>query len=319
VPRVLAVTPYPTRALELRREQFEVADARTPSDVGNGVAQSVDGALLELSDLTDVLGVITTLRSSAPQLPIVVLGPPDETWRALEQDGFTVVVAPPVSFEQIAGALRTLIRPAPAPSEGSSEAEQRRTTDVSEPAELPPPERDQPAERIELPGPPRPDWRASAIELVSQLAETPTVAEVCDELCLTLAETCTADAVAVLVRSGDRWLVEGSVGLRPLEHRLNLGEDDWLVQKLRGGPPVLVIPDTDLVRSQLAFTPLASRASLLAVCFGDQELLLLAGRDSAPFARKDVTTVTNLVSDETARLTEALDTRALARELARFL
>lgn len=319
MPRVLAVTPYPTRALELRREQFEVVDARTAGDVGSGVALSVGGALIELPDLTGVLSVITTLRSSAPQLPIVVLGPPEETWLGLEQDGLTVVVVPPVSFEQIAGALRALIRPVSAPSNGSSELEPLAATDESGPTEVSPPEPVRPTEPIEPPGPPPQRWRASAIELARQLAETPTVTDVCDELCRRLTQTCPVDAVAVLVRTDDRWLIEGSVGLRPLEHRLNLGEDDWLVQELRGGPPVLVVPDTDVVRSQLAFTPLASRASLLAVCFGDQQSLLLAGRNGEPFSRKDVTKVTSQVADETERLTLALDARALARELARFL
>ena len=325
MPRVLAVTPYPTRALELRREQFEVVDARTPADVGSGVALSVGGALIELPDLTGVLSVITTLRSSVPKLPIVVLGPPEETWLGLEKDGFTVVVVPPVSFEQIAGALRALIRPVSAPSNGSSEVELLAATDEFGPTEVPPPEPVRPTEPTEPIGPPEPiepprqGWRASAIELARQLGETPTVTDVCDELCRTLTRTCPVDAVAVLVRTDDRWLVEGSVGLRPLEHRLNLGEGDWLVQELRGGPPVLVVPDTDLARSQLAFTPLASRASLLAICFGDQQSLLLAGRNGEPFSRKDVTKVTSHVAGETERLTLALDARALARKLARFL
>ena len=371
--RVLLVTRYPTRAIELRRQEFEVLDFRSREDVEPGTGRDVSAALVDLLELADVRGVIATVRGDAPQVPIVVLGPQQEPWQALEEDGFTLLVAPPVSFEQVAGALRSLIQPEPVPHPTSDEwsplEEERAADDVGpgagprlasvdpseavtseaspevEPADgsEPTDEADQPEEhsradpvddaqgnrprrpwlfarRRPLSQSPRPmGWRETAVQLVRQLGAAPTVTGACNTFCAELATRCAADAVAVLVRDGDRWQIEGSIGLRPLEHRLGLDSDDWLVRKLRLGPPVVVIPDTDMVRGELAFTPLASRPRLLAACFGDLESIILVGRTTEPFTRDDVAILTARIADFAEELGDALEARAVAQEMARFL
>jgi hypothetical protein len=133
-----------------------------------------------------------------------------------------------------------------------------------------------------------------------------------------LLDVVAADAVAIMV-SDDRWRVSGGVGVRPIETRLTLTAEDWLISELQLGLPVVAIPDTDARRAELAFTPLARQTSLLGALLSDGQVLAIVGRNSAPFESDEVADVLECLRRRVCALTEALDARDVARRLARFL
>ena len=68
-----------------------------------------------------------------------------------------------------------------------------------------------------------------------------------------------ADAGAILVPDGDVWRVAAGVAIRPLEHRLQLTQESWLVENVASAGKGIIIEDSDVARENLRGSPLASR------------------------------------------------------------
>jgi hypothetical protein len=128
-----------------------------------------------------------------------------------------------------------------------------------------------------------------------------------------------ADSAALLVRDGQRWRVAGDVGLRPVERRLELLPDSWLITQVAQPEKGLLIEGTDIARRQLAGAPLASRKHLLAITIpGSKALLLLARRADPPFVERNLDDAAVLCHEAQGYLEDALTVRTLARRLSAF-
>jgi hypothetical protein len=127
-----------------------------------------------------------------------------------------------------------------------------------------------------------------------------------------------AEAVAVVVADGALWRVAGGIGLRPMERRLALPADHWLIAEVSHDGRAVLIGDTDAIRPSLAGAPLAAWHYLLAVPVpGHEAVVLLArGPQAEPFETADVALVAPAVREAAQLLRTALQTRALARRLA---
>jgi len=377
--RVVSVSRRATHLIELQRQGFEVLDLPSGSVPREQDMDDTTAVLLDVGDLEKTASTVRAIRTLDPTVPVVVLGGSEEDWTALESDGHTLVVVPPVSFEQVAAALRSLDPPSPstvsvetvleavtlgAPEVGQSDTDQadasdepsdRESADASERAKFP--VVDQPVSK-DAAGPPADasvrtagpttgapiqrrlnqilargahrsatvtaagegqDWRDAAGLVLNAVADLPSPAEASDSLAHALLDVVAADAVAILVSDDDRWRVSGGVGVRPIETRLTLAAEDWLISELQLGLPVVAIPDTDARRAELAFTPLARQTSLLGALLSDSQVLAIVGRNSAPFESDEVADVLECLRRRVCALTEALDARDVARRLARFL
>lgn len=133
-----------------------------------------------------------------------------------------------------------------------------------------------------------------------------------------VVERADADAAAVLVPDGAVWRVGGGVGLRPLERRLVLDESHWLIAEIARPGRAVLIEDTDIIRQQLAGAPLAAWRHLLAVPVPDVQaaVVLARGQEAGPFTDQDLTAVVPTVREAATLLTQAIETRRLARTLA---
>jgi hypothetical protein len=365
--RVLAVTRRATHVLELRRQGFDVIDLRpgavpNKSDVVGAVA-----VLVDLGDLAKTRATLGAVRSHNAQVPAVVLGHKDGDWLSLEADGHTLLVVPPVSFSQVAGAIRTLASPPEASPEAPPAATGEplprtlqpvaafepsaseptaadlagvgvTTTTLVDPVPMAEPAaatalataprrgrirgrsaRRRPPVTVEVPAADVLDWRAAASLMLTRLDTVPGPGAVSDELATELCAIAEGEAAAVMVAEDGCWRVEGGVGLRPIEYRLTLSSSDWVVAQLSAALPVVAVADTDVVRAQLALTPLARYRSLLAVAFADGDCLGLVGRNHAPFESGEVVAVLHRLRRGSADLAEALDARRVARGLVRYL
>jgi len=128
-----------------------------------------------------------------------------------------------------------------------------------------------------------------------------------------------ADAGALLVPDGGVWRVAAGVGLRPLEHRYELLEESWLVEKIARERKGAIIQDSDVAREQLHGAPLASWRHLLAAPVpGVEALLIMARRDDPPFTEENLSALAALGREAQELLQAAVDTRSLARALSQF-
>ena len=120
-----------------------------------------------------------------------------------------------------------------------------------------------------------------------------------------------ADSAALLVPDGQRWRVAADIGLRPVERRLELLPDSWLVTQVAQPEKGLLIEGTDIARRQLAGAPLASRKHLLAVAIpGSRALLLLARRADPAFVERNLDDASVLCKEAQAYLADALTVRS---------
>ncbi|MGN6243467.1 MAG: hypothetical protein ACTHQ3_07305 [Motilibacteraceae bacterium] len=135
--RVLAVTRHAVYAIELRRQGFDVVDI-SGGQVDEQHVSCVDAAVLDVAELGEARRVIDLVRARAACVPIVVLGPDDPDWLALEQadEGRTALVVPPVPATAVAAAIRTLVRTtAPEPLDSG----ERGAPEAMEPVTVPVP------------------------------------------------------------------------------------------------------------------------------------------------------------------------------------
>ncbi len=129
-----------------------------------------------------------------------------------------------------------------------------------------------------------------------------------------------AEAGALLVPDESLWRVAGGVGLRPLEFRLQLTEESWLIANIANAGKGVIIEDSDVARHDLRGAPLASRTHLMAVPVADVRGVLLLSRDRAePFTEASLGALAGLAEEAAPLLRQAVDIRTLARALARHL
>ena len=96
-----------------------------------------------------------------------------------------------------------------------------------------------------------------------------------------------ADAGALLIPDGELWRVGAGVAIRPLEYRLQLTQESWLIENVAGAGKGTIIEDSDVARQNLRGAPLASRPHLLAVPVPGIHAVLLLARDSdEPFTEQ---------------------------------
>lgn len=149
----------------------------------------------------------------------------------------------------------------------------------------------------------------------SRLSRVHEVAEVIRRNC---AEAVECAASAVLVPDGDAWRVSAGKHLRPLEERLQITKDHWLVTEVASAHHGLLIKDTDIARTKLSGSPLASWPNLLVLPVEEAGAIVLLARDSKGFGRGDLIKVRHALGDSGAQLQDAVDVRDLARRLAGF-
>jgi hypothetical protein len=131
-------------------------------------------------------------------------------------------------------------------------------------------------------------------------------------------ERAKGDAAAILVPDGPIWRVSGGVGLRPLERRRELTQSHWLITEIGAAGRAVLIEDTDIIRQQLAGAPLAAWRHLLAVPVPEVRgiVVLARGKDHGAFTDVDLSAVIAPVREAAALLTQAVETRRLARALS---
>lgn len=133
-------------------------------------------------------------------------------------------------------------------------------------------------------------------------------------------ETVAADAAAVFVPDDGVWRVAGDVGLRPLERRVALSRDAWLVDVVALSHRGVVVEDSDIARSRLGGVPLAHHAHLLAVPVPAIDGLVLLARSEEPaFTENDVAALAALSREAGALLRAAVQARSLARALSHLV
>ncbi len=127
-----------------------------------------------------------------------------------------------------------------------------------------------------------------------------------------------ADAGALLVPDGAMWRVAAGVALRPLEHRLQLLPEAWIIENVATAGKGVLIQDSDVARTDLRGTPLASRNHLMAVPVPLVGAVLILSRDgSDPFTEGSLQSLVDLANEARPLLEQAVDLRTLARLLAK--
>ncbi len=162
-----------------------------------------------------------------------------------------------------------------------------------------------------------PAWRLVAA-LTARSAELFGVEDTAQVLADDIVERAGADAAAVLVPDGSLWRVSGGVGLRPVERRVVLDAEHWLISDVALAGQAILVEDTDVIRPKLTGAPLAAWRHLLAVPIPEARatVLLARGSTAGTFTDRELTAIVGPVREAAALLTSALATRELARTLA---
>jgi hypothetical protein len=162
----------------------------------------------------------------------------------------------------------------------------------------------------------RPD--ALVRELLEERTELYGLHEVATAVLQEAMSLCSADAGAFLACDGLVWYVIAGVGLRPIEERLVLTADHWVVVSTVSRGLAVLVEDSDIVRQRVAGMPLASWQHLLAAPVGDSRGLVILARADEPFTADDVAQISDVAVEATPLLDEALRLRELARALQDF-
>ncbi len=129
-----------------------------------------------------------------------------------------------------------------------------------------------------------------------------------------------ADAGALLVPDGELWRVSAGAGIRPLEYRLQLTSESWLVENTATAGKGILIEESDVARRDLRGAPLASRTHLMVVPVPDVHAILVLARDRAePFTEQSLGALAHLADEAGPVLAQAIELRSLARALSRHL
>lgn len=113
--------------------------------------------------------------------------------------------------------------------------------------------------------------------------------------------------------------MEAGISLRPLEHRLTLGGDDWIVKEVVDARQALLIAGSDIARQRLAGVPLASWEHLLAAPVGKGPGLVVLARTTRAFEEELLETLRPLDEEAAELFASALSLRRLARALNRYV
>jgi len=145
-----------------------------------------------------------------------------------------------------------------------------------------------------------------------------TLSEIAEVIVEDAIKQAAADSGALLVPDEGVWRVAGGSGLRPLEYRYQLTAESWLVERVGASLKGILVEDSDVARNNLHGAPLASRTHLLAVPVPLVRAVLLLSRDENPPFTADALGELAYLADEAGPLLKrAIDTRTLARALAK--
>ena len=123
---------------------------------------------------------------------------------------------------------------------------------------------------------------------------------------------------AVLIRDGNAWRVAAGEGLRPLEERLRLTPDHWLVQQVADSHNGVLLSGGHGQWSELYGAPLSVRAHLLCAPLPPLGAILLLARDDEEYVEHDLQRLMPLCEEAGHLLADAVDVRRLARLLAQY-
>lgn len=299
--KVLVASRGPTLATIIASAGHDVVEAR-PGDargwVESGGSPDADVALVDLPDLDLATAVIEHLQRSRTRLPIVVVEHDAPEWVVTDLS-VCETLTPPLSRASVLAALSTAVTPSvpassasgPGPTDGAATSANLAGVDV--------------AQRY-------------VDALLAGVDDLLGLEEVSLAVCEQAAEAVGADAVALLVPDDRVWRVSGGVGVRPLEARIVIEPDHWLVTQMLKHLRGAVIDRSDVARSRLMNAPLASRQHLVIVTNQRLEIIVIAGRAAGEFAPADLTTLGALMTEAEPAMDDALALRALARRLARY-
>ena len=144
------------------------------------------------------------------------------------------------------------------------------------------------------------------------------VAECAEVVVAELAERIGADAAALLLPDGAEWRVAGGTGLRPLEYRVRLADDHWLIKNVVLTGDGLLAEDSDAARDELIGAPLASWTRVLAAPVLEVRGLFLAARSAEPFGPDSLARAFAVGTEAAPLLVDALAVRELARALTPY-
>jgi hypothetical protein len=174
------------------------------------------------------------------------------------------------------------------------------------------------------PGVPQPAQQGAAptdrlvTVLIDRAGELNGLDECADVAVGELADRVGAEAVALLVPDDAGWRVAGGVGLRPLEHRVVVPNDHWLVSHVVTAGQGLLADDTDAGRDRLTGVPLAAWRRVLAVPVPDVGGILVAARAEEPFDAAALEVAAEVGREAGPLLRDAVAVRTLARALAPY-
>ncbi len=108
--------------------------------------------------------------------------------------------------------------------------------------------------------------------------------EVSHAVCEQAAEAVGADAVALLVPDDRVWRVSGGVGVRPLEERIVVEPDHWLVTQMMTHMRGAVIDRSDVARVPPDERSAGLPAALVIATNQRLEIIVIAGRAAGEFS-----------------------------------
>lgn len=175
-----------------------------------------------------------------------------------------------------------------------------------------------------LPAPPARQPRAATWEeathaVLAHLEHAETWTQVAERMVHDAAAWTETDTALLLRDAHGTWVPVAGEGLRQLEYALVLHDLHPAVQMTTPDQPVVVVPDTDLLRGVIAQMPLASRRSLLLARVPGLPALLLAGTSARALGEEDVVRVGQVVTHLAGPLQDALRRRDFADAVQRFL
>lgn len=297
--RVLVASRGPTLATIIASAGHDVVEAR-PGDargwVESGGSPDADVALVDLPDLHLAAAVVEHLQHTATRIPVVVVEHDAPEWVVTDLNGCETLT-PPLSRASVLAALSAALAPVERLHRGLERADSAAASPDLAVVD---------AGQRHVDG-----LLASAHHLLG-------LDEVAQVVCEQAAEAVGADAVALLVPDDRVWRVSGGVGVRPLEARIILESDHWLVTHMMTHTRGAVIDRSDVARARLMNAPLASRQHLVIVTNQRIEVIAIAGRAADAFTSTDLTTLRSLLVEAEPALRDAMALRSLARRLARY-
>lgn len=297
---LLVLSPGPALATIMQAAGYDVLDGRPGDARAWTTIEDVPGceALILDLDHDQTHDLMLKLRVWGSPVPVIAIG----TGLALPNgsDG-EVVLEPPIDRTRLLHAVEAVLAAGATASDGSESG-------PSSPAasEPPSPHTDRrPRAAADLPHP-------------DEVATRLTVGEVADQLAAAACDRLGAESSAVLVPEDEWWSVVGGVSLRPVERRLSVPPDHWIVTSLVQQGRGAVIDRSDVARNQLAQAPLAVRQYLVIVAEPVNRAVLMVGRDTGTFDEDDLAHANELLRSASQPLREALDLHVLAVALDRF-